>query len=111
MITGVHRTCTNVRQNTATSGQQRAGHCFDCQMSELTFLLVRVLLDSLVVVARDRIAPYSTKVQQPPPHTAAVHYHQHARQSMFFKRVQQRAGSYGSKGWGFESRVQFTALG
>ena len=55
MIAGVHRMFTNVRQNTATSGQQRAEHCFDCQQPDLTFLLVRMLLDSLVVVVRGRV--------------------------------------------------------
>src|SRR5262249_36723755 len=46
---------------------------------------------------------YSTKVQQPPPHTATFYGHQHARQSGIFERAQQRASSYGSEGWGFES--------
>ena len=37
------------------SRQQRAEHCFDSQKPELAFLLVRALIDTLVVVVRDRI--------------------------------------------------------
>jgi hypothetical protein len=42
------------------------------------------------------VAPYSIKVQQPPPHAATFCDHQPARQSTFFEHGQQRACSYGS---------------
>jgi hypothetical protein len=44
-----------MRPRTGRNGLERAEHCFDSQKPELTFLLVRALPDSLVVVVRDRI--------------------------------------------------------
>ena len=44
-----------IRPRTGADGQEGTEHCLDSQKPELTFLLVRALPDSLVVVVRDRI--------------------------------------------------------
>ena len=49
------------------------------------------------------VVPYSSEVQQPGHTTAVLSGHPHTRWPAPFNHEQDRASSYGSEGWGFES--------